>query len=85
MCPALFISTSMKPSIRSSTKALGKKPVVLPELLHRLRLAAARLALREAGAFLSASAPKVVLLGEKLHALSQHPRLAAPPPFTDHR
>lgn len=57
------------------------QPPVLPEALRRLRLATARLALREAGAFLSASAPRIVAFGERLRALSQHPRLAAPPPF----
>lgn len=66
----------MKPTI---------KPPLLPEVLRRLRLAAARLALREAGTFLSASAPRIVAFGERLRSLSQHPSLAAPPPFGTRR
>lgn len=61
------------------------KPPVLAEALHRLRLAATRLALREAGTLLSASAPRIVAWGEKLRALSEHPRLAAPPPPAEPR
>ena len=48
------------------------------EALRRARLAAARFALREAGAVLRAAAPLAVHAGQKLEALSEHPALAPP-------
>ena len=59
-------------------KPTSKKHAVLAETLRRGRLAAARFALREAGALLRAAAPLVVHAGQKLEALSEHPALADP-------
>ena len=61
-------------------KSTFKNRPAVAEALHRARLAAARFALRKAGALLRASAPHVVRVGEKLETLSKHPDLKGPPP-----
>ena len=60
----------MKPTLKN-------RPAVA-EALRRARLAAARFALREAGALLRAAAPLAVHAGQKLEALSEHLALASP-------
>lgn len=72
---------SLPPGNRSITamKPTSKKHAVFAETLRRGRLAAARFALREAGALLRAAAPLAVHAGQKLAALSEHPALADPP------
>ena len=60
-------------------KPTPKHRPAVAEAVRRCRLAAARFALREAGALLRAAAPLAVHAGQKLEALSEHPALAAPP------
>ncbi len=56
---------------------------IVSEIVRRAQLAAARIALREAGNLLRAAAPLVNHAGEKLQRLSEHPTLDAPLPSFD--